>query len=168
MTYDRETDTRIPQVLGKPIEGEIKGKDIETFPVVVTTWKNWKTQHPKTLVLSQDTGFSRDYNRNPYPGYDKIYRLWFPVAAESDELRTKDYVLGIENNGEFLAVEKEGFAEKYPEGLEIDLGNEAIKVTYNKEFQILEAPEADNYFEVFWFAWYAYHPDTELIKNDQF
>jgi hypothetical protein len=116
------------------------------------------------LILSRDTGFDRNYDRNPYPGYDKIYRVWFPVVAESDLLKTKDLVFGIENNNEFVAILKEGFSEKYPNGLDVEVGGETVKVSYNRDFNTFETDKEVKGFEVYWFAWYAYHPTTELIK----
>ena len=167
VTYDRATDARIPQIYGKAIEGSIAGEELDTFEVTVTSWKNWKEENPETLVLSPDTGFSRDYNRDPYPGYDKIYNIWFPVAASSDELKSKDIVLGIEHEGNFVAIQKEWFNEKYPNGLDISVGEEKIKVTYDKKFETLTINNLEvKSFELYWFAWYAYHPETELIKSD--
>ncbi|MCH7850289.1 MAG: DUF3179 domain-containing protein [Nanoarchaeota archaeon] len=167
VAYDRLTGARIPQIYGKAIEGSIEGKEFETFEVIVTTWGKWKAENPDSLVLSTDTGFNRDYDRSPYPGYDKIYNLWFPVAAESDELRSKDIVLGIEGEKDFVAIEKEGFLDKYPDGLDIIIGNETVKVIYDKNFGALRTNNSNiKSFEVYWFAWYAYHPNTELIKTD--
>ncbi len=163
--YDRETDARIPQILGTAIEGNIKGKKVNNFRIFVTTWKDWKEQHTNTLVLSRDTGFNRDYNRSPYPGYDKIYRIWFPLVAESNLLKTKDFIFGIENNGKFTAILEKGFQERYPRGLNITLGGENIHVSYNEKLNVLEIDNLEiKAFETYWFAWYAYHPTTELIK----
>lgn len=167
--YDRGTDSRIPQILGMGIEGDLKGNALETFEVVVTSWKEWKTEHPDTKVLSRKTGFNRDYNRNPYPGYDNLLRVWFPLVAESDELRTKDLVLGIEVGGKFAAIEKNGFKKKYPSGLNLELGGEKLRVVLNNKLGNLEVEGRDDIknFEVYWFAWYAYHPDTKLFKTNE-
>lgn len=163
--YDRDTDGRIPQIRGQFIEGEKEGEFVEHFHVYVTTWGDWKNKYPETLVLTEETGFDRPYDRNPYPGYDKIYRLWFPVVAESDLLQTKDLVYGIENNDDFVAILINGFQEKYPDGLDVEVGGETIKVTYNTKLNKLETNNKEiKSFEVFWFAWYAYHPDTKLIQ----
>jgi len=54
--YDRESDARIPQILGKAVEGTIKGETLETFEIVVTTWGEWKKKNPNSLVLTEDTG----------------------------------------------------------------------------------------------------------------
>ena len=34
------------------------------------SWRDFKHIHPHGTVLSRDTGFARDYGRNPYEGYD--------------------------------------------------------------------------------------------------
>lgn len=72
--YDRETETWWPQILGSAIPGawnENPGRaTLNEFQVIWTTWKRWKGKHPETLVLSEDTGYARNYNRDPYGGYN--------------------------------------------------------------------------------------------------
>ena len=162
--YDRQTDARIPQILGKAVESEIKGKGLEKFPVDVTTWSSWLAKHPDTQVLSRDTGFdNRDYDKNPYPGYDNILRVWFPLVAESDQLGTKEIVFGLSNKDKHVAILKKDFQINHPNGLDVELAGQ--KITYNKELGTLETNSEEIIgFEVYWFAWFAYHPDTELIK----
>ncbi|MDY7081249.1 MAG: DUF3179 domain-containing protein, partial [Halobacteria archaeon] len=70
--YDRATDSRFPQILGTAVSGKHKGKSLEEFRVVWTTWENWRNQHPDTQVLSTDTGFLRNYDRDPYGSYNPI------------------------------------------------------------------------------------------------
>ena len=165
--YDRATDVRIPQILGKAIEGKIQGLDLETFPITVTTWKEWRETFPQTKVLSEETGFNRDYTRNPYPGYDDLLRVWFPINHKNDTLRTKDWVMGIEYEGEYLAIELDSFEEMYGEnGLEFTLGGEEFKASWNDELSVIELDKnVTALFESYWFAWYAHHPETDLVKN---
>jgi hypothetical protein len=162
--YDRASDSRIPQILGEGIEGNLKGSELEEFPVVVTSWKKWKTKFPDSLVLSRDLGFNRNYDQNPYPGYEDILRVWFPLAHESSQLKSKEIVVGFENKGKFLAVVKDGFNEKYPNGLEVELGGENFFLIYDQKLDVLVSEKEIDSFEVYWFAWYAYHPNTEIIK----
>ncbi len=164
--YDRQTDARIPQILGKAVESEIKGKELEKFPVEVTTWSSWLAKHPDTQVLSRDTGFdNRDYDKNPYPGYDNMLRVWFPLVAESDQLGTKEIVFGLSNKDQYVAILKKDFQINHPNGLDVELAGQKLKVTYNKELGTLETNSEEIIgFEVYWFAWYAYHPDTQLVK----
>lgn len=47
---------------------------------------------------SRKTGSFRAYDSNPYPGYDLILQVWFPLVAESDELHIKEIILSAAEN----------------------------------------------------------------------
>jgi hypothetical protein len=68
--YDRETDSRWPQVLATAMSGPFEGQSLSEFPVTWTTWEQWKAAHPDTVVLSEETGHVRNYNRDPYGQYN--------------------------------------------------------------------------------------------------
>jgi hypothetical protein len=68
--YDRETDSRWPQVLGTAISGPFEGRSLREVPVTWTTWERWTDAHPNTVVLTEDTGYVRNYNDDPYGQYD--------------------------------------------------------------------------------------------------
>jgi uncharacterized protein DUF3179 len=59
------------QIKGKSIVGAELGKTLKQLPVVETTWETWKQLRPDTKVLSNQTGFARDYNVYPYGDYEK-------------------------------------------------------------------------------------------------
>jgi hypothetical protein len=96
--YDRATNSYFPQIMGEAISGERKGNQLDQFRVVWTTWKEWKQQHPTTKVLSDDTGFLRDYESDPYGsyaprnGYYANNNVIFPTQHEDDRLDEKDVV----------------------------------------------------------------------------
>lgn len=163
--YDRATGSEIPQMLGIAVNGPEAGAAFERFPVTVTTWAQWKREHPNTMVLSENTGFRRDYDRNPYPGYDALLRVWFPVAAESTLFPSKKWVTGIEHNNEYLAVPKEEFTRVGT--ATAMLGGEEIIITYNTSLGAIVAQASNGSrvlsFDAHWFAWYAYHPDTRVF-----
>ena len=54
--YDRQTDSLWTHVTGTADHGELKGKHLEIFPSLVTTWESWKRSYPHTKVLS---GYTR-------------------------------------------------------------------------------------------------------------
>jgi hypothetical protein len=70
--YDRQTETWWQQATGEAIAGELTGEQLEFYPAVMIAWGEFKSNHPEGQVLSRDTGYSRDYGRNPYGGYDNI------------------------------------------------------------------------------------------------
>ena len=53
--YDRETDTLWHQESGSGVEGELAGQQLDELPEEqwrITTWKEWRQEHPDTLVLT--------------------------------------------------------------------------------------------------------------------
>jgi hypothetical protein len=49
--YDRGTDSLWVHVTGRAVWGPLKGEQLEFVPSTVTTWQQWKSAHPHTLVL---------------------------------------------------------------------------------------------------------------------
>jgi hypothetical protein len=70
--YDRQTESLWSQVERTAIAGLLTGTELELIPVTTVRWADWRAAHTDGLVLSRDTGHSRDYGRNPYVGYDEI------------------------------------------------------------------------------------------------
>ena len=95
LMYDEETQSLWNTIGGQPVLGPLVNKDITllTYPVVTTTWKDWKTAHPDTKVLSLETGFKRDYNEGTaYNSYFSTDELMFPVPHSDSRLKNKDLV----------------------------------------------------------------------------
>jgi hypothetical protein len=70
--YDRQTETWWQQATGEAIAGEHTGRHLDFLPASLISWQDFKNAFPDGKVLSRDTGFTRDYGRNPYAGYDNI------------------------------------------------------------------------------------------------
>ena len=103
--FDRQTETLWSHFTGEGIVGELTGLQLETFPVATVPWGVWRDANPDGLVLSQDTGFSRSYGRNPYPGYDDVNRQPFLFDGEVDgQYTAMTRILGIEIDDEALGV----------------------------------------------------------------
>jgi hypothetical protein len=109
--YDRETDSWWPQILGASILGTMKGRSLREVPVVWTTWERWRTAHPDTAVLTEDTGFVRDYGDDPYGvynprgGYYHNDRVIFPRMHRDDQYRPKRVVLGARSTDGTVAFD---------------------------------------------------------------
>ncbi len=56
--YDRETGSLWVHTTGEAVKGELKGKVLQFLPSTVTTWRRWKTMHPRTTVLTGARGAS--------------------------------------------------------------------------------------------------------------
>jgi hypothetical protein len=172
--YDRETDSLIPQILETGINRGLRGRKLRNFPVTVTTWEQWKTGHPDTLLLSLDTGHERDYDRNPYPGYETALRLWFPVSATSDRFNSKEVMVAFKIDSGYFALSKKNFIRKNrTQPVIYEVGGRRVRVELDERFGDLQVTLLDtsgkeekplSSFEVFWFAWYAYFPTTVVLE----
>ena len=68
--YDRQTETWWQQATGEAIVGMLAGKQLRRVPSNTLAWREAKALYPGLQVLSRRTGYTRDYGRNPYKGYD--------------------------------------------------------------------------------------------------
>jgi hypothetical protein len=175
--FDRKSDSYWPQILGKAISGPARGIKLKEFPVVWTTWEKWRAVYPGTKVLSRDTGFFRNYGRggDPYgsylennKGYYESERLFFRPLYRDDRLHPKKIVVGVrDERRNALAIVKDRLREK--KAIEAQLGGMNIVITYNEtldshEAKIKETGQYLNSFDAFWFAWYAFYPNTQLLQ----
>lgn len=175
--YDRSTDSQWPQILGRAIQGPARGTRLDEFPVVWTTWEKWKNKHPQTRVLSQRTGFARNYGKggDPYGSYlgkDKGYysseRLLFQPIFEDKQLPPKTVVVGIRDAaGNAAAILKERLRKE--KRMEVRLGDRTIVVTYDAALDFHSAAVKDtaewiNAFDAMWFAWKGFYPNTQVLR----
>jgi len=103
LMFDRETKSLWNQFTGKPVVGELAKSDIalKIRPNTITSWTEWKKQHPNTKVLSLETGFDRNYGSGvTYQAYFASPDLMFPaVVGDENTAKRKDYVFGIREVG---------------------------------------------------------------------
>ncbi len=115
--YDRATGSWFPQVIGHGIAGELRGRALRQRSVVWTTWERWRSTHPETDVLSEQTGFARDYQRDPYGEYNPTEGYYatgspmFGVMHTDGRFDDKRVVIGARGPDGALAVEKKRLLE---------------------------------------------------------
>ncbi len=95
MPYDRTTNSIWTQIGEQCVNGELMGIKARTFQIFETEWKTWKTMYPNSMVLSTDTGRSRNYFEYPYGDYRTTNSLFYPVSLEDSRLFPKERVHGI-------------------------------------------------------------------------
>ncbi|HYZ97331.1 MAG TPA: DUF3179 domain-containing protein [Acidimicrobiales bacterium] len=111
--YDRQTESLWSHFTAQAIVGHLAGEELDVYPVAIVSWADWREAHPDGLVLSRDTGHDRDYGRNPYPGYDDIDSPAFLFDGEVDDrLAAKERVVGIERDGDAVAVRLDELADR--------------------------------------------------------
>ena len=109
--YDQETGSLWSHILGEAMEGRLQGTLLDMVPSVMTTWKDWKTEHPQTTVLA-------------LPPTAQEYRLAF-------HQRRDQFGLGILLEGE-ARLYRFDVLTRYPV-VNDSMGKEAIVVTFDPE-----------------------------------
>lgn len=169
LLYDRQTESLWSQLEYKAISGPMEGKSLEIINTANTTWESWKNRYLNTLVLSEDTGYKRDYDLDPYPDYNSSSAIYFPVANENNEFHPKEMVIGVEVKGKFKAYPFSELEKTGKPSIHDTFNKKKISIHYDarsKSAEIFDArgkpiPAVTN----FWFAWYAFHPETAIYRH---
>lgn len=168
LMYDRETESLWSQIMAQGVTGPASGIQLQPIPILHTTWGNWLARHPETVVLRPPTAYGRNYDVSPYQDYVESSRLMFPVTHKDRRYATKSVVLGVKIGD---------LAKAYPfEELPADtdtlndtIGNQAIVINYDLPSQSAWVLDADGReipsFTAYWFAWIAFHPETEVFTD---
>ncbi len=168
LLYDRDTESLWSQLMRKAVSGPMQGHTLTMLPLEHTTWARWKRLHPDTLVLSRDTGYTRDYQTNPYAGYQDRAGLYFPVVQLDPRYHPKQQTLGVELQGHFKAyplVELDKAGGKVRDTL---AGHE-VRIFYDRISQTAWMLDAEGEtiptVMAYWFAWMAFHPESAVYDG---
>ncbi len=163
--YDRASETLWDQIEAKGIVGRRTGETLSLVPLTMTTWARWRAAHPDTRVLSIDTGYSIDYSTDPYARYRGSDGIMFPVSKQDDRIHPKTVVYGFDVAGRSVA---------YTESLLEDgrkhahaLGDLKLVAAMGEDGSVTARDQHGSHYtptRLFWFAWYTFHPDTELVR----
>lgn len=170
LLYDRATQSLWSQILSTAISGPFNGTVLRPVPLTHTSWADWRRRHPDTAVLSTDTGFERDYGRDPYAGYDRVQRLMFEVQHRDDRFPLKEWVLGVRINGTAKAYPFSVLARAVDDAgnLSDKVGGVPVRIRFDRTHRTAEAFDAQGRplpgTMAFWFAWVAFHPRTEVLS----
>ncbi|MGB7291345.1 MAG: DUF3179 domain-containing protein [Thermodesulfobacteriota bacterium] len=164
--YDHQNESLWSQLEMKAVTGKKIGTELELIPSTLATWKKWKAQHPKTLVLSRNTGFSRSYSRDPYTGYEKSELLMFPVKNKSDRFHPKEKVLVV-MVGHIAKAYPFSELDKVGKPFEDKIGEQEVLIKYGDGNYVTATDKSGKpikSFVAYWSAWYTFRPDTQVFN----
>jgi hypothetical protein len=166
LLFDHQTRSLWIQMLGKAVSGPMAGRRLVTHPAATTSWARWRERFPATRVLSNQTGFDRDYHVDPYAAYHRTAAVWFPVGAVRPELDPKTTVLGIASGPHARAYILDGMAGTAQTiHDDIDGHQIVIKISGDGYVDSLAVPDGIPllYATGYWFAWQAFYPHTRIV-----
>ncbi len=164
LLYDRETESLWSQIASRALTGKALGTRLVVLRSELVRWGDWKKRWPETTVLSPETGHRRPYGQSPYGDYAQSEELRFPVPPDP-RYHPKMPTLGVRVPG--------GAARAYPASevaaaggrVQETFAGQPVVVRYDAERQVFEvdAPDALEVIESYWFAWAAFHPETTVF-----
>jgi hypothetical protein len=94
----------------------------------------------------------------------------FPVENRNNEYRNKDLVLGITLDSRIKAYPFKELEQYDVESFEDKIGDRTVTIewleTENFARILDDTGEELPTVIAYWFAWYAFHPDTEVFRAD--
>ena len=165
LLYDRESESLWSQIMKQAVTGPLRGTRLQQVAMSHTTWGDWHRRYPHSLVLSTDTGARRDYQRSPYAGYASSEDVYFPMGKIDHRYHPKEQLIGLSLGDKSKAYP---FAElsRTQGKLRDNFSQQDILIQFDAENRTgtvfgadgEEIPSTISY----WFAWQAFHPDTEV------
>ncbi|PKL94368.1 MAG: hypothetical protein CVV18_09135, partial [Gammaproteobacteria bacterium HGW-Gammaproteobacteria-8] len=167
LLYDRQTESLWSQIMAQAVTGPMRGQHLSFLLTSHTTWGDWRARHPDTQVLSVETGYGRDYARDPYAGYRESPELMFPVATQDKRLHPKEQVIGLSLGGDHKAYPFSALARTERHVIEDRVGGRSVRVEFDPQVRTGRVLDAEGRelpsVIAFWFAWLAFHPETALF-----
>ncbi len=94
--YDRETESWWQQLTGEAVVGDMVGKRLKQLPAQIVSFAQFASAYPQGEVLSRNTGYTRDYGRNPHAGYDDVNGRPIMFRGKADtRLRPMEKLIGV-------------------------------------------------------------------------
>jgi hypothetical protein len=152
--------------MGKAVAGPMTDTPIKVLRSSLTTWKKWKKRFPDTEVLSIDTGYVRDYSRDPYAEYYKRKRGFFSFFKPGPGEEEKALVAGVTIDGIVKAylINHLRTVQKITDRI----GSKDITIIYDSKTDVLSINGRDGndipYMIAYWFVWKGIHPDSKLYR----
>ena len=104
---DRETGSRWQQSTLEAISGPLKGTHLALYPFLLTTWGEWRKQHPDTQVLKPFPGYAERLGTENKIINQGVVGLAGPAPkgtfSHDTRLHPRDTIVGLEAGGEAKA-----------------------------------------------------------------
>ena len=102
--FDRATETLWQQSTGKALAGRHYPHELALHPFQLLTVGEIRKLHPDAVILSDNTGFARDYSGNPYGGYDESDDFYFQPSDVDERYPAKEIFVAFTANDTKVAA----------------------------------------------------------------
>jgi hypothetical protein len=167
LMYDRETESLWSQFQGRALAGPMAGTRLTRVPVHQEPVAAWIIRHPGSRVLARPELKKLDYRHSPYKAYWLEDRIPFPVKARDERFHAKEVVLGLEAKGGTRAY-LGSIVTAAGGRVRDEFAGHEIEILYDTDLGLFawELPSGIHATESYWFAWKAFHPDTQIWRPE--
>ena len=163
LMYDQKTESLWSQILGEAVVGERTGEELEVASSKRLTFNQALESFPEVQVLSEETGFRRNYGSSPYGNYEENEQLYFPVQVDDERFNAKALMYIVNFNETSVAFHYDNLREVGEAQLKV--GEEVIRAEFSDGAVEVTDPNGEQipgYFAM-WFSWATHHQDDGVV-----
>lgn len=162
--YDRVSESLWQQSTGVALAGKHRGEQLELAPFQLMTIGEIKATRPDARILSEETGYDRAYDRNPYSGYgEDENKFIFAPSTLDTQFPAKEIMVVFRVGDTPVASPWLGFSDGTKKTALVQ-GQEITLEKNDKELKITDS--AGNvipfYFEM-WFSFAVQHGEVAVV-----
>ena len=163
LMYDTTHKALWSQLAMNAVTGPYAGRELEHLPVRIVTLDALRDEHPGAMVLSNDTGHTRPYDRTrtnrTSPTTSMSWSMSRPTATLCPKRRSgsASRPAGSPTSSPERAI-TERFVIRTPEG-------DVVAVPSDAGVMVVRAPDGVRTVQSFYYAFSAFHPETEVVEK---
>lgn len=169
LMYDRQTQSLWSQVRREAVAGPLTGVELEALPSTLTTWDKWRKKYPNTVVLSIETGFSRDYSKDPYADYYESQKGFFSFFEPEPGEEEKALVAGVLLEGQPKAYPLKDLRQR--KIINDSLAGQPLTLSYKTETDQISIQKGSGDelvpLVLYWFVWKGMYPNSEIFTEQK-
>ncbi len=163
--YDRATENLWQQSTGDNLAGSAYPSQLETYPMQLQTLGLATVNYPEAIILSTDTGYDREYDKNPYAGYETSNRFAFEPSKVDTTIPPKSIMVVFRTSSELpVAVPWLTLLEKRSHTQTINGIDYIFSINDESELTIRDDDGTTYpfYFEM-WFSFFVQHKENHIL-----
>ncbi len=164
LMYDKKTESLWSQILGEAVVGDMTGTKLALYTSNVLTFGEAKKLHPGLEVLSDETGYRRDYSFYPYGDYDTNDEIYFPISIRDTRLPAKEIMYIVNVDDKSVAFLLRDLNERKIASVKVNGKNVIAEVKNSKiEVRREESPNVLPGYYAMWFSWAIHHQKDGVL-----
>lgn len=161
LMYDAKTESLWSQSRGEAVVGDYTGTKLELVKIQVIQFGELKSKYSQAKILSEKTGYIRDYSLYPYGDYESSEDLYFPVSVQDKRFPAKEMMYVFHVNDKYVAFPVKDLGseriDKVIEGITCSVEKEGGEINVYVDGKIVPG-----YFEM-WFSWATHHQKNGIV-----